>query len=69
MPNGTAAWRALTMLNKSTERPCVQSLMTQLTGLKMTSGENVTDYITKAEALTLDLAEEGMWSQIISSQG
>ena len=31
--------------------------MTQLTGLKMTSGEKVTDYLTKAEGLKLDLAE------------
>ena len=38
-PNGTAAWTALTKLHKSTERPRVQSLMTQLNGLKMTSGE------------------------------
>ena len=58
-PNGTAAWTALTKLHKSTERPRVQSLMTQLTGLKMTSGEKVTDYLTKAEGLKLDLAEAG----------
>ena len=58
-PNGTAAWTALTKLHKSTERPRVQSLMTQLTGLKMTSGEKVTDYLIKAEGLKLDLAEAG----------
>ena len=58
-PNGTAAWTALTKLHKSTERPRVQSLMTQLTGLKMTSGEKVTDYLTKVEGLKLDLAEAG----------
>ena len=33
--------------------------MTQLTGLKMTSGEKVTDYVTKAEGLELGLAEAG----------
>ena len=33
--------------------------MTQLTGLKMTSGEKVTDYLAKAEGLKLDLAEAG----------
>ena len=33
--------------------------MTQHTGLKMTSGEKVTDYITKAEGLELDLVEAG----------
>ena len=33
--------------------------MTQLIGLKMTSGEKVTDYLTKAEGLKLDLAEAG----------
>ena len=33
--------------------------MTQLTGLRMTSGEKVTDYLTKAEGLKLDLAEAG----------
>ena len=32
--------------------------MTQLTGLKMTSGEKVTDYLTKAEGLKLDQAGE-----------
>ena len=58
-PNGTAAWTALTKLHKSTERPRVQSLMTQLTGLKMTSGKKVTDYLTKADGLKLDLAEAG----------
>ena len=58
-PNGTAAWTALTKLHKSTERPRVQSLMTQLTGLKMTSGEMVTDYLTKAEGPKLDLVEAG----------
>ena len=58
-PNGTAAWAALTKLHKSSERPRVQSLMSQLTGLKMTSGEKVTDYLTKAEGLKLDLAEAG----------
>ena len=48
-PNGTAAWTDLTKLHKVTERPRVQSLMTQLTVLKVTSGEKVTDYLTKAE--------------------
>ena len=33
--------------------------MPQLTGLRMTSGEKVTDYLTKAEGLKLDLAETG----------
>ena len=58
-PNGTAAWTDLTKLHKSIERPRVQSLMTHLTGLKMTSGEKVTDYPTKAEGLKLVLAEAG----------
>ena len=58
-PNGTAAWAALTKLHKSTERPRVQSLMSQLTGLKMTTGEKVTEYLTKAEGLKLDLEEAG----------
>ena len=58
-PNGTAAWTALTKLHKSTDRPRLQSLMTRLTGLKMTSGEKVTDYLTKAEELKLYLAEAG----------
>ena len=58
-PNGTAAWSALTKLHNSLERPRVQSLMTQLTVLKMTTGEMVTDYPTKAEGLNLDLAEAG----------
>ena len=64
-PNGTAAWTALTRLHKLTERPRVQSLMTELNGLKMTSGEKVTDYLTKAEGLKLDLAEAG---EVVSSQ-
>ena len=58
-PNGTAAWTALTKLHKTTERPRVQSLMTQLTSLKMTSGKKVTDYLTEAEGLKLVLAEAG----------
>ena len=33
--------------------------MTQLIGLKMASREEVTDYLTKAEGLKLDLAEAG----------
>ena len=33
--------------------------MTQLTGLKMTSGEKVTDYLTKRERLKLDVTEAG----------
>ena len=38
-------------------------------GLKMTSGEKVTDYLTKAEGLKLDLAEiRGKWSQMLSSK-
>ena len=53
-------WTALTKLRKSTERPRVQSLMTQLTGLKMTSGEKVTGYLTKPEGLKLDLVEAGV---------
>ena len=53
-PNGTAAWTALTKLHKATERPRTQSLLTQLTGLKMTSEEKVSDYLTNAEGLKLD---------------
>ena len=64
--NGIADWTASTKLHNSTERHRVQSLMTQLTGLKMTSGKKVTDYLTKAEGLKLDLAEAG--SQMLSSQ-
>ena len=68
-PNGTAAWTALTNLHKSAKRPRVQSLMTQLTGLKMTSWEKVTDYLTEAKVLKLDLAEAGeVGSQMLSSQ-
>ena len=58
-PNGTAAWTVLMKLHKPTERPRVQSLMTQLTGLELTSVEKVADYLTKAEGLKLDLAEAG----------
>ena len=58
-PKGVTAWTALTKLHKSTERPRVQTLIIQLTGLKMTSGEKVTDYLTKAEGRKLDPAEAG----------
>ena len=34
-PNRTVAWAILRKLYKSTERPQVQSLMTQLTGFKI----------------------------------
>ena len=49
----------MTKLHKSTERPRVQSLMTQLAGLKRTSEEKVTDYLIKAEGLKLNLSEAG----------
>ena len=47
------------ILHKSSERPRVQYLMTQLTGLDMTSREKLSDYRTKAEGLKLDLAKVG----------
>ena len=49
----------MTKLHKSTEWPRVQPLMTQLTGLKRTSREKITDYLTKAGRLKQDLAEAG----------
>ena len=45
------------MFFRNVQNPRVQSLMIQLTGLKMTSREKVTDYLTKAEGLKMDLAE------------
>lgn len=56
-PNGTAAWKALLQTHKSTERPRIQKTMTRLTSLRMDHGEKITDYLTRAEELQMDLTE------------
>ncbi len=45
--------------HRSTDRPRIQTLLTQLTTLKMNSGEPISDYLTRAEMLKLDLEEAG----------
>ena len=56
-PNGTASWAALTKRHNSTVQHRVQSPMTQLTGIKLTSGKEMAAYVTKAKGLNLDLIE------------
>ena len=43
----------------STERPRIQTLLTQLAELKMAPGEKVTDYLTRAEGIRLNFQEAG----------
>ena len=59
MPERVEAWKAIVGKHRSTERPRIQTLLTQLAGLKMTPGEKVTDYLTWAEGIQLDLQEAG----------
>ena len=56
-PDGVEAWKAIVGKHSSTERPCIQTLLTQLAGVKMAPGEKVTDYLTRAERIRLDLQE------------
>ena len=58
-PDGPAAWRALVNKFKSTERPRIHSLLAKMTSLSMGSEENVSEYLTRAELLKLDLEESG----------
>ena len=58
-PDGVEAWKAIVGKHRSTERPLIQTLLTQLAGLKMVPGEKVTDYLTRAEEIRLDLQEAG----------
>ena len=58
-PDGVEAWKAIVGKYRSTERPRIQTLLTQLAGLKMAPGEKVTDYLTRAEGIRLDLQEAG----------
>lgn len=58
-PDGVEAWRALTGKHKSTDRPRIQTLLAQLTGLKMGQHEQVVQYLTRAEIIRLDLEEAG----------
>jgi transposase InsO family protein len=58
-PNGTAAWKALVQHFKSSERPRIHATMTKLTSIRMAQGETITDYLTRAEDLQMDLKEVG----------
>ena len=57
-PNGCGAWAALVKRFVSSERPRVQTMLTQLTSLKM-GNESMAAYITRAEGLKLDVTEAG----------
>ena len=50
--DGVEAWKT-----HSTARHCIQTLLTELSGLKMAQGEKATDYLTRAEGTRLDLQE------------
>ena len=54
-PDEVAAWKALWGKHRSTDKPRVQTLLTKLTTLKMKSREPITNYLTRAEMLKLDL--------------
>ncbi len=53
------AWKALAGKHRSTDRNRIQTLLTQLTTLKMNSGEPISNYLIWAEILKLDLEEAG----------
>ncbi len=54
---GVQARKALVGRPRSTERPHIQFLPTQLTSLKLNSGEHINDYLSLAEMLTLNPQE------------
>ena len=58
-PDGVQAWKAIVGKHRSTERHRIQTFLTQLAGLKMAPGEKVTDYLTRAERIQLDIQEAG----------
>ena len=43
------AWKSVLRKHRSTERPQIQTLLTQLAELKMATGEKVTDYLTRLD--------------------
>ncbi len=57
-PDGVAAWKELVGKHCSTDRPRLQPLLTQLTTLKVNSGEPINDYLIRAEILKLEEAGE-----------
>ena len=60
MPDGLEAWKAIVGKHRSTERLRIQTLLTQLAGLKMAPGEKVTtDYLPRAERIQLNHHEAG----------
>ena len=58
-PNGAAAWKALNEKFKSTERPRIHATMAKLTAIHMENGEKVAEYLSRAEALQMDLDDVG----------
>ena len=46
------AWKAIVGKDRSTEKPRIQTFLTQLAGLKMAPGEKVTDYLTQGSGNT-----------------
>ena len=57
--NRVEAWKAFVVKHRSTERPRIQTLLTQPAGLKMAPEEMVTDYFIRAEGTRLDLQQTG----------
>ena len=57
MPAEVAAWRALVRINRSTDRPRIQTLLSQMTTLKLKFGESNRDYLTPTQMFELDLEE------------
>ena len=43
--------------HRNTDRTGIQTLLTQLTTVKMICGEHISEYLTRAEMLKLDLDE------------
>jgi hypothetical protein len=58
-PNGTGAWKALVNHFKSTERPRVQKTLAALTSLRMSGGETMAEFLTRAEVMHMDLKDAG----------
>jgi hypothetical protein len=57
--NGAAAWKRMQQHYKSTERPRIHKTIAKLTSLKMEHNETMSDYLTRAEDMQMDLEEVG----------
>jgi hypothetical protein len=68
-PNGAEAWKKLREKFKSSERPRIHQMLSNLTNLRMKAEENISDYIQRAEETQENLKEvnEGVTEQMLIS--